>query len=146
MLLRQMNYSGHIMADILRQTYYGRCIMANILRKLYYSRYIMADMLRQMHYVPGATGAPLDLRGPPGTPRPRDAPGTPRGAPGPPMDIKNGHVSTSLQRQKLSIAVFKPAHCEPAPQGLPRAVLFVKNPPESKNALGPLPWRRSCPP
>ena len=87
-------------------------------------------------------------RGPPGTPRgppgpPGDAPGTPRDAPGsspgtplgPPgtlMDHKNGHISTNVQRQKLSIAVFEPACGDPSPERLDRSILPIKRPPKSK--------------
>ena len=59
----------------------------------------------------GPLGTPLGppgmLLGPLGTRlgAPRDAPMTPRT----PMDHKNGLISTSIRRQKLSIAVFKPA-------------------------------------
>ena len=40
-------------------------------------------------------------------------------------------MSTSLQRQRLSIAVFKPACCDSLPQGLPRTVLLIKRQPTS---------------
>ena len=55
----------------------------------------------------GSPGTPL---GPPGTPQghPGDVPD--RNSQGPPMDHKNSHISTKVQRQKLSIAVFEPAH------------------------------------
>ena len=69
---------------------------------------------------PGTPLGPPETRlGPPGTPvgAPRDAPRTPRDSYGP----QNGHSSTNLQRQKLSIAVFKPARWGPSHEALDRA-------------------------
>ena len=51
---------------------------------------------------------------------------------GPLMDHKNGHISTNIQRQKLSIAVLEAAHECPSPERLDRTVFFVKRPPNKK--------------
>ena len=80
-----------------------------------------------MKWIPGI-GSPQSPLGPQGTPwaRPWDPPGT---RPGPPVDPgdstdhKNGHTSTSLQRQKLSIAAYESFRCNASPQGLPWTVL-----------------------
>ena len=53
------------------------------------------------------------------------------------MDHKNGHISTNMQRQKLSIAVVEAAHEGPSHAALRRAVLYIKRPPKSKNRGGP---------
>ena len=91
---------------------------------------------------PGILGIPFarpwDPRARPWDPRarawdpPGDAPGTPRDLLGPFMDHKNGHTSTNIQRQKLSIAVLEPARCGPSHEGLDRAVFLIKRPPKSK--------------
>ena len=80
-------------------------------------------------------GTPL---GPQGTPlgHPRDAPRTPRRPPGTLMDHKNGHISTNVQHQKFSIAVFKPACWGPSHEGLPRAVLSIKEGAKIKEKWG----------
>ena len=91
------------------------------------------------------SGAALESQGSPGhAPGTRGRPGTPGHAPGNPGDVpetprgrpwdllrrllahKNGHSSTNIQRQKLSIAVFEPAYWDPTPEGLPRAGLVYK--------------------
>ena len=71
---------------------------------------------------PGTPGTPM---GPPGTSLrpPGDAPGTPRGPPGTPMDHENNHISTNIQRQKVSIAVFEPACWDPSHEGPSQADL-----------------------
>ena len=80
-------------------------------------------------------GRPWDPRArpwdPPGTsPRPPgNAPGIPRNLQRPLMDHKNNHMSTNIQRQKLSIAVFKPAYQGPSHEALDRAVSSIKNAP-----------------
>ena len=56
--------------------------------------------------------------------------------PGTPTDHKNGHISTNLQRQKLSIAVFEPACQGPSHEALDRAVLSIKTPATQKTAPG----------
>ena len=58
-------------------------------------------------------------------------------------DNKNNHISTDIQRQKLSIAVFEPACWDPSTEGQPRTVLSIKRPPKLKK-LSPGPrisWR-----
>ena len=88
----------------------------------------------------GAPGTPL---GSPGTPlgpprtslrRPRDAPGTPRDpygtSYGPLVDYKNGHISTNIQRQKLSIAAFEAAHEGPSHAALSQAIFSIKRSPK----------------
>ena len=92
-----------------------------------------------------AHGTPIDAHG---TPRhapgtPRDVPETPQGRPwdprdlqGPLMDHKNNNISTNIQRQKLSIAVFKPACWDPSPEGLSRTFLSITKPPKSKGWRG----------
>ena len=62
-------------------------------------------------------GPPATPLGAPGTPLgPQETPlGPPRGLQGPLMDHKNGHISVNIQRQKFSIAVFKPACWNPSP-------------------------------
>ena len=42
------------------------------------------------------------------------------------MDNKNGHISTNIQRQNLSIAVFEAAHENPSHERLDRAVTYKK--------------------
>ena len=99
---------------------------------------------------PGTPGGPP--RDPPGTSQgsPGDPPGTPRGSPGAPggppgtsrdplwtphgplMHHKNGHISTNIQRQKLSIAVFEAAHQGPSHGGPDWAVLCIKRLPKPK--------------
>ena len=74
-------------------------------------------------------GRPWDPRGPPGTPF------------GPLMDYKNGRISTSIQRQKLSIALFEAAHEGPSHERLDRAVLSIKRPPKSKKVPPGPGWR-----
>jgi hypothetical protein len=49
-ILRQIDNSRYIRADILRQVHYGRYITADILRQIYYGRDITADILRQIYY------------------------------------------------------------------------------------------------
>ena len=70
--------------------------------------------------VPGAPWDPRDPLGSLGTPL--GPPGKPLGPPGRPHH-KNGHISTNIRRQKLSIAVFEPACCDPSLEGLPKAFL-----------------------
>ena len=84
----------------------------------------------------GPPGTPLGPQGMPLGP-PGDVPETPRGRPWDPrdlleplMDHKNGRISTSIQRQKLSIAAFKPASWGPAHERLDRAVLYIKTLPK----------------
>ena len=96
----------------------------------------------------GCLGTPLEPRGTSLRP-PRDVPETPGDAPGstgdhlqPVMDHKNGHISTSIQRQKLSIAELEAASWDPLHEALHRAVLFIKQLPKSKNrGWGDGPWR-----
>ena len=100
-ILRQIYYGRYIMAyiyrditaDILWQIYYGNYITAGILQQVYYGRYITADILRQIHY-----GRYIAYH-------------------------KNGHISTNVQRQKLSIAASESACCNASPQGLLWTVL-----------------------
>ena len=84
----------------------------------------------------GGPGTPL---GPPGTPlgSPRDVPETPQEPLGPPgdlqgplMDRKNIHISTNIQRQNLSIAVFEAACWGPSHKGLDQAILSIKHLPK----------------
>ena len=88
----------------------------------------------------GALGTPL---GPPGTPlgppgdvpetpweRPWAPPGTLQGLPATPMDHQDGHISTNIQRQKLSIAVCEAAHEGPSHEALDRTVFSIKSPPK----------------
>ena len=102
----------------------------------------------------GPSGDPPGTsRGPPGDPRgsPWDPLGRPRGSQGTPgdlqgplmellwipygplMDDKNGHISTTVQRQKLSIPVFEAAHQGPSHGGPDRAIFSIKRLPKSKN-------------
>ena len=98
---------------------------------------------------PGIHGDPLGTPlGPLGTPLGTtgrilgplgDVPETPWGRPcepwGPqraPPAHKHDNISTNIWRQKLSIAVFKPACWDPSPEGLPRTVLSMKRLPKSK--------------
>ena len=46
------------------------------------------------------------------------------------MDYKNCHISTNIQYQKLSIAVFEPASWDPSPEALDRTVFSIKGPPK----------------
>ena len=60
---------------------------------------------------------------------PQGRPGHPRealGHAGTPIDYKNIHISTNIQRQKISIAVFEGACSDPSPEGLCRAVLSIQ--------------------
>ena len=77
-----------------------------------------------------APGTPKDAPGTPG-----DAPGHPRDRLGPLMDHKNNHISTNIQRQKLSVAVFEPASWDPSHDGLDWTGLSIKRPPKI-NKLG----------
>ena len=113
----------------------------------------------------GLRGRAWDLRArpwdPPGTslrpPRhalgtPGEVPETPQGRPwdpwgplgtpvGPLMDNEDDHISTNIQRQKLSIAVFEAAHEGPSHEQLDRAVFLIKDRPNQKNYL-PVPGFR----
>ena len=51
---------------------------------------------------------------------------------GPLMDHKNRRISTKIQRQKLSIAVFEAAHQGRSHEALDRTVLSIKQRPKSK--------------
>ena len=51
------------------------------------------------------------------------------------MVNKNNHISTNMQRQKLSIAVLENAHEGPPHAALDRAVSFIKRQPKSKKHL-----------
>ena len=53
------------------------------------------------------------------------------------MDYKNTHISTNMQRQKLSIAVFEPARWDTSHEALDRAILYIKRPPKSKRGGEP---------
>ena len=79
-----------------------RYITAYILRQIYYGRYITATILRQIRY-----GRYIAYH-------------------------KNGHISTNVRRQKLSIAASESACCNASPQGLPCTVLSIKRPHKSK--------------
>ena len=74
-------------------------------------------------------GPPGTRLGPPGTPLgpPGDAPRTPGYFRRPCMDHKHGHISSNIQRQKLSIAAFEAACWDPSHERLPRAVLSIKS-------------------
>ena len=88
----------------------------------------------------GPRGRPWDLQARPwdslGTPlrdapgAPQARPGTPRNLQGPLMDHKD-NISTNIQRQKLSIAVFKPDCWDPSPEGLPGTVSSINRVPKS---------------
>ena len=62
----------------------------------------------------------------------RDAPGTPGDLMGPLMGHKNGRISTNIQRQKLSVAVFEAACQGPSHEALDHAVCCIKREPKSK--------------
>ena len=68
---------------------------------------------------------------------------------GPLMDHKNGHISTNIQHQKLSIAVLEAAHEGPSHGALDWAVFSIKRPPKSKKVPpGPgisFPYVPECP-
>ena len=71
---------------------------------------------------------------------PGHAPGTPQGRPYDHQGLlwtTKKVISTNVQRQKLSIAVFEPACWSPSPEGLPRAVLFITNSPNHTKNLWP---------
>ena len=55
------------------------------------------------------------------------------------MDHKNSHISTNIQRQKLSIALFEPASWDPSHGGLARTILSTKRSPTSKENTGGAP-------
>ena len=142
----EIYYCRHIMADILLQIYYGSYISANILQQIYWGRYVTAyvyktaDILWQIYYCKLITAdisqqiycgicitantlwqTAIVLRqiyyG---------------------LNItahiyiyiyiaydKNGHISTNVQRQKLSIAASESACCNSSSQrllsGMPRS-------------------------
>ena len=90
-------------------------------------------------HVPGASWDPGNPLGPPGTPlgpqgTPLDFPETPLGPPenlqGSLVDHKDTHISTNIQRQQLSIAVFEPACQGPSHEALVRAALPIKKAPK----------------
>ena len=89
---------------------------------------------------PGTSGIPWarpwDPRGRPWDhrSRPWDHPGTPLGPPETPMDNKNGLISANVQRQKLLIAVFKPAFWTHRLKHAP-GLFSLKRPPKSKQVL-----------
>ena len=89
-------YYGIMLRDYITGLYYG--IILQICHELSYEK--------DPGDPRGVPGAPWDLQGPPGTPlgTAQGRSWDPPGIPGTPMDHKNGHVSTNLQRQKLSIA------------------------------------------
>ena len=84
--------------------------MADIIRQIYYGRYITADIFRRIHY-----GRYIAYN-------------------------KNGHISTNVQRQKLSIAASESFRCNASPQRLPWAVLSCIRRERSpfSSATGPL--------
>ena len=77
---------------------------------------------KRMPGIPGESPGPPGMLGdPPRTPLDSpDPPGTVRGAP---TDHENDHISTKLQRKKLSIAASKSLRCNASPQRLPWAFL-----------------------
>ena len=89
-ILWQICFGRYITADVLREIYYRiyycRYMIAEILRPLYSSRYMTADILRQIH--PSRYIA----------------------------HNKNNHVSTNVQRRKLSIAASESLCCNASPQ------------------------------
>ena len=118
-ILRQI-YSRYATADMLRHAYFGRYMTAYILRHIYI--YIMANILRQTYYGIYITA---DISG----------------------QIRYGrnvayqqkhNISTNVQCQSLSIAVFEPACCNASPQGLPGTDFFIQRQPKSKQCL----WAR----
>ena len=76
---------------------------------------------RHVPEAPGIHWTPGHALGPP-----TDGPGNPQGPPGTPMHHKNGHSSTSLQRQKLSIAsvASESVGCNASPQRSPWTVFL----------------------
>ena len=142
-------YYAIVLQDHIMEIYH-RIILRNYFTGSYYG-IILQNGIMELDYgiiftkrIPGmpgthghAPGHPQGrLRAPGHVPEsPRGRPWDPRGLPGTPMDHKNGQSSTSIQRQKLSVAVFEPACWDPSPEGLPENVLFYKKSPQSRDIL-----------
>ena len=79
----------------------------------------------------GTPGTPLGPRARPWDPLgtsltlPRDVPGTTRNLQGPLIAYKKPNITTNIQHQKLSIAVFEPGCWDPLPEEVPRAILSI---------------------
>ena len=102
-------YSGMVLQKHITRLYRGIRFW-NYIMKLCYGIILMKR-------IPGSPGEsaepPWTAGGPLGTPL-----GPSGDAPGPPRDLtdhKIWNVSTTVQRQKLSTAVFKSAHCNASP-------------------------------
>ena len=151
-------YCKIILWDYVPESYYG-IILRNHITEWHYATILRNHLYEKdpgdTRDVPGASLDPRDplgtLLGPPGTPlrtlgtpleppgtplgpqaRPWDHPGTPLGPQWTPMENKNNKISTNIQRQKLSIAVFKPACQGPSHETFSRADFYIKSMPKSK--------------
>ena len=91
----------------------------------------MPGTSQEPHGIPGIPCArPWDPRGRPWDPQERSW--DPKDLQGILTNNKNGHISTNIQRQQLSIAVFEAAYWCPSHEQLDRAVFSIKRLPKLK--------------